>query len=268
MDTLYVIPADCPDEDICLLISWGDLGAVKQNIFEAISVRKNVRMEGASFHIVSLLDMLRVYAAHFIQVSALLADLRGIIKTLYFSGKTAAKFNPEMLNEYLTKMDWLLSMLSGMQLKMSLITAEKIKKHIEESQRPDKELSGLISVLNGRIFDELNTRLFFIISPEEARLYNPEGTIYGKEIADKFPNMVEDIVEAGNCFACNRYTACVFHLMRIMERGVQELGNKFGVLPIFTYNEDWQKIVNAIRGQLNIIYPKHNDSMMVSFYRP
>jgi hypothetical protein len=41
MDTLYVIPTECPDEDICLMIpSWGNLGAVKQKIFEAISVRK------------------------------------------------------------------------------------------------------------------------------------------------------------------------------------------------------------------------------------
>jgi hypothetical protein len=37
------------------------------------------------------------------------------------------------------------------------------------------------------------------------------------------------------------------------------------VLPIFTYNEDWQKIVNAIRGQLNIIYPKHNDSERIKY---
>ena len=44
--------------------------------------KKNVAWEGRSLQIVSLLDMLRVYAAHFIQVSNLLADLRGIIKTL------------------------------------------------------------------------------------------------------------------------------------------------------------------------------------------
>lgn len=44
MDTLYVIPADCPDEDI-LMIPWGNLGAALQKTFEAISVRKNVRME-------------------------------------------------------------------------------------------------------------------------------------------------------------------------------------------------------------------------------
>jgi len=120
-------------------------------------------------------------------------------------------------------------------------------------------------VLNERIFDELNTRLVFIISSKEEEYYNPEGTIFEKEIVDKFPNMVEDIVEAGNCFACNRYTACVFHLMRIIERAVQILANKLDIPPTITYDEEWQKIINAIRGKLNTLYPKHNNQDRIRY---
>jgi hypothetical protein len=39
----------------------------------------------------------------------------------------------------------------------------------------------------------------------------------------------EDADEAGKCFAVGRYTACVFHLMRIMERCVQKMGRDLGV---------------------------------------
>jgi hypothetical protein len=41
--------------------------------------------------------------------------------------------------------------------------------------------------------------------------------------------MAEDISEAAQCLALNRPTACVFHLMRVMETGVQILGNRLGI---------------------------------------
>ena len=39
-----------------------------------------------------------------------------------------------------------------------------------------------------------------------------------------FPAANHEASEAGKCFATARYTACVFHLMRVMEVGVQEFG--------------------------------------------
>jgi hypothetical protein len=39
----------------------------------------------------------------------------------------------------------------------------------------------------------------------------------------KFPKLTEDIDEAGKCLFFGRYTAVVFHLMRVMEVGVRRL---------------------------------------------
>lgn len=39
----------------------------------------------------------------------------------------------------------------------------------------------------------------------------------------------EDIEEAQKCLALGRYTACVFHLMRVMERGVHTVVTQLGV---------------------------------------
>jgi hypothetical protein len=54
--------------------------------------------------------------------------------------------------------------------------------------------------------------------------------LFGTEVEDKLPNVIEDIAEAGKCLGLRRPTAAVFHLMRIMEVGVQKFGDKLGVM--------------------------------------
>jgi hypothetical protein len=36
METLYIVPSGCPEEDLCLTIPWGPLAAVRQKTFEII----------------------------------------------------------------------------------------------------------------------------------------------------------------------------------------------------------------------------------------
>jgi hypothetical protein len=42
MDTLYVIPADCPRENLYAVSNAWELGAIKQSIFEAITPREGL----------------------------------------------------------------------------------------------------------------------------------------------------------------------------------------------------------------------------------
>jgi hypothetical protein len=42
-------------------------------------------------------------------------------------------------------------------------------------------------------------------------------------VADRFQSAAVDIEEAGKCLALSRATACVFHLMRVMEAGLRAL---------------------------------------------
>ena len=77
--------------------------------------------------------------------------------------------------------------------------------------------------------------------------YDPAG-IFGKDVYNKFPNMVEDISEAGKCIAFDRPTAAVFHLMRVMEIGVQAFGTKLGVTLANEMN--WQKILDLVNKEI------------------
>lgn len=89
----------------------------------------------------------------------------------------------------------------------------------------------------------LRENLFMFIPLERAPYFgNP--LLFGEEVNKQFITCQYDIVEAGNCYAAGRSTAVVFHLMRIMETGVQQFGTKLGIT--LTGEKNWQLILNEV----------------------
>ena len=75
---------------------------------------------------------------------------------------------------------------------------------------------------------ELETlRFLHVPFPKNEQYLNP--LVKWGDAVTKFPEITMDIEEAAKCFALSRFTATVFHLMRVMELGVQKLGDHFGV---------------------------------------
>ena len=75
--------------------------------------------------------------------------------------------------------------------------------------------------LQGRISDELSHLELWQITREESHFLKTDP--FGEEIPRKFPVTRDDIEEAGKCLAFGRATACVFHLMRVVEVGLRAL---------------------------------------------
>lgn len=108
-------------------------------------------------------------------------------------------------------------------------------------------VSGL-SQINIGLKDEMYGRKVFALSPAEEDYYVGGVKLFGDAVVDAFPDAVEDIAEAGKCFACGRYTASVFHLMRVMERAVHMLGKKLAVTVTDKNNKElvWGLIASNI----------------------
>lgn len=83
---------------------------------------------------------------------------------------------------------------------------------------------------------------FLCLTNKERDWYKPSSPIFVKEMTDKIPAIAEDADEAAKCLALSRPTACVFHLMRVMELGVQKLGETLGVALVSEKN--WQNILD------------------------
>lgn len=123
------------------------------------------------------------------------------------------------------------------------------------SWAPHHETAVAFRALNDRVRDELDHEFFFRLDRGDVPLYGQVAP-FGVSVAEKFPGAADDIKAAGNCLALHQATACVFHLMRVMELGVQALARKLNVTAIDPGTETWGTIVDHINVALNSLPAK------------
>jgi hypothetical protein len=86
----------------------------------------------------------------------------------------------------------------------------------------DKGVFNLLNHFITCIQDELPSIMVWQVPRERTAFF--ERTLFGGKVAQQYPSAATDIEEAGKCLAMGRSTACVFHLMRVMEAGLRSLG--------------------------------------------
>lgn len=97
----------------------------------------------------------------------------------------------------------------------------------------------------------IDTRLllFEFVPPDRASIYN---STFNKEVTSAFPSAVPDIREGNTCFALERWTACVFHMMRAAEIALRALASDRGVSfpdkP--TDYKEWGVIIDALSSKV------------------
>lgn len=114
------------------------------------------------------------------------------------------------------------------------------------------QLKSTVTCVHNQFQQELKQRTFVQIDPErEGYLMNEEeftkAPLFGQDVFDAFSSTNGDVRNAGNCYATFRNTACVFHCMRVLEKGLIALAHELNVpfsLP-FEY-ENWQNIIEPI----------------------
>jgi hypothetical protein len=122
---------------------------------------------------------------------------------------------------------------------------------------PLAPLNGIAQAINhliSRLQDELNSQYFFHLDQKDVQFYLEEKP-FGQKVADKFEQANEDICEAAKCLSLQRSTACVFHLMRVLELGVQAFGKKLKV-KLDVRAETWHQILLHVNKEIQAMPSK------------
>ena len=107
-------------------------------------------------------------------------------------------------------------------------------------------LSDNINKLLKILQEELSEQCCMYLPKESAKWFN-NVQYFGENVIDAFPSASDDIIEAGNCYALDRPTACVFHCMRILEYGLKALADNVGR----TFDaQNWQNIIEEIESEI------------------
>jgi HEPN domain-containing protein len=118
----------------------------------------------------------------------------------------------------------------------------------KRSARPNfEELDQMAREVSSRLNDELSGTKFYCIKPGAASFYDPAEALFGKQVEARISKANDDISEAGKCFAVDRFTAAVFHLMRAMEAAVQKISQELGVE---NTDREWGKLLSDIHAKI------------------
>lgn len=119
--------------------------------------------------------------------------------------------------------------------------------------RTSREMNWLLLSVRA----EVNGKLFLYVPNERSGFYEKDD-ILSEKATKAFPTAHIELREAGNCYAAERYTACVFHAMRAAEIGLRalavDLEVEFPDKPLEL--AEWQNIIQKSESQIEAIVNK------------
>jgi hypothetical protein len=207
------------------------------------------------YRVWSLSDVLDFYARDFLRSVELLETMKQRLLSVSIQGQLTAEDAAFFANNLRV----LHSHCSAMKLSSTLMQLSRIQRRLSTGSVSDDEFADLLKVLQERIDDELRTRVFYCVAQENLSFYEecPTGSnrlqircvehICGTKVFNAFPSTHYDFKEAIRCRICVRDTACVFHMMRVLESGLNVLAGRFGV-PFEHTN--WHNVIEGIEKEV------------------
>jgi hypothetical protein len=192
----------------------------------------------SSYKLISLLDMLKLYADKFVELSNYFVKLSAVAN--FTDGVAIPKFTEDQILPQ--NLDAIRVICEEIGLKFSVNQINRIKKQVLTEITSLEDFTRLLDELESRLSEELSGFSVLVIAQKRADYYE-QPNLFGENVFNKFPLANFDIEEAGKCFALARYTACVMHLQRVLERGLKSYG-KFLAVTMATAQPSWQTVLD------------------------
>ena len=189
--------------------------------------------------------MLRIDAKPFLDMLDILVQF-----TIIGQDDRRAKLMLSDRSRFTNHLKALIAELKMPELDMCRKAAERLLHHVEQDASHFQILHDMQS-LRERLLDQIENVTFVAIRQSDRDYFVPHTPLFGIEVDLKFPEMSEDISEAGKCLALGRGTAAVFHLMRVMERALQRLGTELGIL--LASEKNWQNVLDEANKAIKLL---------------
>lgn len=182
------------------------------------------------FQIVSLFEMLGEYGRAFYQVGRVIEQIS--------TRRTIGPGDQEIVVDRLKK---LRDACRAVGLEQSALNADSLLALPSESYVPSL-LNTRLPELHRLIENELKSVWFLHVPNTLVKYcYQDASALFGEAVTEGFPSAIGDIEEAGKCLAFGRNTACVLHLMLILQVGLNSLAKELNV-PFERVN--WDRVIN------------------------
>jgi hypothetical protein len=206
--------------------------------------------ENWPYPLVSWWDMERFSAGPLYRIAALLGGFKPMFEEYKRSARKQDRVDylPAFVKKHINKnLRMIRAECEQLDLKSAVACIDDAMFDLKLELVPAERLERIYTELDNSIRRDMKTTLFFHV-PFSQREFYRQKALFGSVVADCFPRAAYDIEEAGTCYAFGRSTACAFHLMRVMEVGVQAFGRILNV--DFPEDKEWGKILNIATGKI------------------
>jgi hypothetical protein len=198
-------------------------------------------VQNARKRIWSLLSVLRFYAQSFMAAAGNLSQIAHILNRGEGLRNSHVPELGGMLGELMRECE-------KVDLPMTLAQLKRIKEGVDKGTFFDyKTMNQQLQELMNRMWDELDTHVFYQIETNKSRYYEEPEKLVGGEIAAAFPSAASELSDASKCYGLGRNTPCVFHSMRALEVGLSCMAKVFGVSADHT---NWQNIIDQVEARI------------------
>lgn len=169
--------------------------------------------------------MLKFYAHNFVILTGMLAKIEAVCEKASPNG-VLQRDRPAPNVE--TRLAQLKTLCEVVGLKMSALCVDSFGFSDPNRKITFIDLAVKVRELRNRIEDELSLCLLLQVAPEKRGTYENADS-FGPQVTLKFGSAAYDVEEASKCLALDRSTACVMHLMRVVEAAVDAIALGVGV---------------------------------------
>lgn len=189
----------------------------------------------------SALDMLRFHASKFVSLMHGLS----VIENSAYEG-VGVQLPPDYEKTILDMQN----QMHRLGLHVSAGVADDLLNCLEEEKIDFRKLNIAAACLRSAFTNELETQVFMAVAYDRVDFLF-EKQLFEKEVATKFTSVAYDVAEAGNCYSLDRNTACVFHLMRVLEMAIKAIATCLGIPdPVKPSKKNWSAVLERINDEL------------------
>jgi len=208
----------------------------------------------------SLWDMLKVKAKHYVEIGEGLANIVLFLNPPLTVFNKDAPLADDAQNYVLTSLAQIEPHCESLGLPVTDGLIEQFIGRYPPGTWPTYEQAFVaMSAIRDTFKLELQAQMFFCVLPHRTTYYSSAGPRIesGADIAglthtlEAFPDAKYDASEAGNCLAFERFTAAVYHLMRVAEYGLVAVAAAAGVES--HDHRSWDKMIAGLHHHINLL---------------
>lgn len=158
-----------------------------------------------------------------------------------------AKINAQMKELY-DAVNLLGARLAELKMNGALVRVQKFLGDLQVGAiRGDQALTSALKEIDERVFEELSNGQFRCLPSE--KMYFVDRVLDGLDplLETNFPSVPDELSAGARCYVHNDNTACVFHLMRVVDLGLRCVAASLGI----TYtSQNWGGVSREISDKM------------------